>query len=239
MVNPNPNSVFSDVSNQPVLVVVEQKGSDEIECKERVIAGYKVIEKMAAEGVSDIRFMVVGGANNGVLPKTIESWIPGKDHNKLYIDNKAGNTHEKALSIVDYVVSEKIKTIFQVTSLYHSLRAYLTTLKAFFKKDIAAPQFYNLVCDSDNLSDIHFAICDELLLAKSLNGGLKFGLPQNAFELVRMDNLFSNNDPGLNKYFHYRLGEAKRIAEYSEEGKNHLTTNINAGDILATYIVSK
>ena len=84
--------------SKPTLIVVEQKGSDEIECRERFMAGCAVFELLRAFS-DNCHFMIVGGANNGVQPETIREWCPEAYFKQLVISNKAGNTNEKGVAI--------------------------------------------------------------------------------------------------------------------------------------------
>lgn len=211
---------------QPILVVVQQKGSNEAECQDRVMYGHRLIRKLT-KNFEDVRFMIVGGANNGVPPETLKRWIPNPSREVLLIKNEAGNTREKAVLIAEYVEKEKIETIFHVTSLYHSLRAYLTTQKALVERSVMPKYFYNAVCDMDEIRNIDFALRDEFQLIKK---------EDDSYKESKYASALRDNDTGLRKYFDHRYGEAAKIVAYSSEEKNHLSIPINIDGLLETYL---
>jgi hypothetical protein len=97
---------------------------------------------------------------------------------------------------------------------------------------MAPPDVYNLVCDTNSLPNIYFAINDEYLLANISGNYSKYRHAQKTF-------LPLETDFGLRKYYEYREDEAERIVIYSENGKKHLVTNININDIMKTYIINE
>lgn len=219
-----------------LLVVVEQKGSDEEECKERVSAGVSLFREFQNRSRM-IRLMVVGGANNGVIPEKIKEWSSEIDDDLLLIHNEAGNTHEKAVSLAGYVQENSVTDIFQVTSLYHSLRAFLTSYKAVLP-DSRGIGFHNFVSDSTDIDTIIFAILDEILLAKGIDPNLAFPGAREFLDQYANHGRKLTPDAGLEKYMGKRYGEADRIVRYSESGKDHLTTTLDIDRIVASYLLS-
>jgi hypothetical protein len=225
----------TEIFSQPTLVVVEQKGSDEVECRERFMAGCAIFEQLK-EFSADAYLMIVGGANNGVQPETIKGWCPAKYFDQLIISNSAGNTQEKGVSIAAYVKEHSIANIIQVTSLYHSLRAFLTTVKAMQNASVE-PAFYNSVCDSTSPDVIKFALLDEILIAQGVGPTLQFITTDETYAEYLAAAGAMKLDAGLQKFLFKRYGESRRISDYSEEGKDHLTTNITSEAVVATYLI--
>lgn len=218
------------------LIVIEQKGSDPEECRERFLAGCSLFKKISANQDLSCHLLIVGGANNGNSPKTIRSWCPSDLLDVLVINNEAANTHEKAVSILEFITSHKIETVIQVTSLYHSLRAFLTTLRS-IKEQLQNVVFLNYVADSIIQPAIHFALIDEILLAKSINENISFSYDSADIEFYLQNAGTAKADAGFTKYLHKRYAEASRVVEYSEIGKNHVMTNITLPEIINSYLV--
>ncbi len=228
------NNQFPDFSTETTLIVIEQKGSDPVECRERFLAGCEVYKHITNDFHGMAHLLIVGGANNGNSPETIRSWCPADLLDVLVIDNSAGNTHEKGDSILEFLDSHNITSVVQVTSLYHSLRAILTTLQSIRKRFPNIP-FNNFVCDSKDIQTIKFAVLDEILLAKSINGDVRFKVDSGLKTYVGLAQSLEP-DAGLEKYIQKRCGEAQRIVDYSELGKSHLTTDKRATEIIESYI---
>lgn len=218
------------------LVVIEQKGSDAIECRERFLAGCDIYRELTSHTCLTTYLLIVGGGNNGNSPEAIRSWCPLDLLDSLVINNEASNTHEKAISILEFIKANEIETVIQVTSLYHSLRAYLTTL-CLVQSEVPNVKFRNYVSDSHKLSNIHFAVKDELLLATSIDDNLSFIINSASIDSCIADAKECAVDTGLRKYFVKRYAEASRIVAYSELGKCHLTTQVTFTQIADSYIL--
>lgn len=232
----NCNQLNSINKNESVLIVIQQKWSNWEECKNRVDAWLKVADFLNGMGI-DILLLVVWGANNGVPPDRIKEWIWTQQY-EVIIDNKPWNTKEKADAIWELILRREIKNIIQCTSLYHSLRAYLTLVKSIQciipENDI---NILNVISDSENQNVIWYALCDELLLAKFFEPMLNYKIPSDRIELYDRNKSFTDIDMWFIKYLHHRVGEAKRIGRYSDNvGKWDLTTNIELENILSTFL---
>jgi hypothetical protein len=225
----------TEIFSKPTLVVVEQKGSDEIECCERFMAGCAVFEQLKSFSQNG-HFMIVGGANNGVQPETIKGWCPPEHFGQLVISNTAGNTHEKGESIAAYIKEHGIVNIIQVTSLYHSLRAFLTTARSMQQAQVEV-KFHNYVCDSTSADIIRFALLDEMLIARGVGPELQFPVTDETYAQYLAAASGMQLDAGLEKFLFKRYGESRRISEYSEAGKDHLLTAIAPEAVLATYLL--
>lgn len=229
------------IEGKNILLVVEQKGSDEVECKERVDKGCSIFNKLKDRcKYKSLSIMVVGGANNGVPAEKIYEWVGFFGIEGAIVANKAGNTHEKGVAIADYVVENNIEVIIQVTSLYHSLRAYLTTSRSL--NDISLSKdfhFFNFVADSGNSANIQFAILDEIFLAKYLDTNVRFEIERLDFDKYVACSHEIIWDEGLEKHIYHRQGESARLSEYSENGKDHLMTRVSLQTILKTYLYNE
>ncbi|MBB5867494.1 hypothetical protein F4553_000873 [Allocatelliglobosispora scoriae] len=208
------------------VVAVQQRGDDPVECRQRVEAGVRTYLAVSRT-VPDARLIVVGGASGDIGPDTIASWC---EHGGAVptVLNTSQNTRDKAESIADYVRSTGVSTVIQVTSLYHSLRAYLTTLAAL---DTTAPgtALMNVASDTTDLDVIAHCVTDEILLATTAEPRLRFTLDAG-------DVAAATEDPAYRTYLTRREGEARRIGAYAETGKRHLRTDLSVKDILATYL---
>lgn len=232
----NCNQLKSIHKSESVLVVIQQKWSNWEECKNRVDAWLKVIDFLNAMQI-DVILLVVWGATNGVPPDRIKEWIWTPQY-EVIIDNKPWNTKEKADAIWELILWRKINNIVQCTSLYHSLRAYLTLVKSI---QYIIPNnninILNVISDSDNQYVIWYALCDELLLAQFFEPMLNYKLPLDKLWFFDSHKSFTDIDMWFIKYLHYRVGEAKRIGRYSDTvGKWDLTTHIELEDILSTFL---
>lgn len=218
-----------------VLVVIEQKGSDAEECRERFLAGCEVYRRLVERTDMPAHLLIVGGGNNGNSPETIRSWCPPELLDILIIDNKAANTYEKAVSILEYINKLNIDTVIQVTSLYHSLRAYLTTLRLVQEQ---APNviFKNYVCDSSDLPTIYYAVKDQLLMAAAIDENISFKIDDAVIQSYLDDAKQAKLDAGLSKYFVKRYAESSRLVAYCELGKDHLTTKVSFTQVVDSYI---
>ncbi len=232
----NCNQLKSINKNESILVVIQQKWSNWEECKNRVDAWLQVADFLNGMEIN-ILLLVVWGANNGVPPDRIKEWIWTQQY-EVIIDNKPWNTKEKAEAIWELILRREIKNIIQCTSLYHSLRAYLTLVKSI---QCIIPEnninILNVISDSENQYVIWYALCDELLLAQSFEPMLDYKVPLDRFALFDSNKSFTDIDMWFIKYLHHRVGEAKRIGRYSDiVGKWDLTTNIELESILSTFL---
>lgn len=228
--------IFLDIFGKStrILVVAQQKWSNWDECKNRVCKGIEMVKYLKLHWF-DVIFAVVGGATNGVPVSVVESWVSDAGE-KAIVDNTAGNTKEKTLSIAQLIKENNIELVIQSTSLYHSLRAYLTLKKTTEgSPGLDKIKIINIVVDSSNINVIRYALADELVLAKSFEKGLSYESP--SLQLLEMDQekTFSDIDMAMIKYINYRVGEAKRIVKYSEINKKDLKTDISFEDIIKTY----
>jgi hypothetical protein len=213
-------------------VVVEQKGDDPVECRGRVLAGLALWEELVPHAPS-CRLAVVGGAGGDVPEAMIRDWCAGTPANPV-VRNESRNTHDKACSIEDLTRQEGITTVIQVTSLYHSLRAYLTTVKVL--RDAGSPvTVLNHVCDSDDPAGVAFTLLDEIYLAAGIEPGLRFGLEDDHYSLLTRAARSMTDTAGHRTYLARRYGEARRIAAYAEPGKGHLATDLAVKQILDSY----
>lgn len=226
---------FKKINGKNILIVAQQKGKNWEECKNRVDKAIDLVDKL--KNKNNVFLMVVGGANNGVPREVIKSWIPEIEGlNQIIIDNIAGNTKEKGNSIANFVKDNEISIVYQCTSLYHSLRAYLTlmhSLKSLNLKNL--PKVYNVPSDAVNENEITYYIYDILILAKNINPDLLYSV--NVYELLTIDIKHDSITMSIIKYLSHRVGEANRISLYSEKGKNHLVTKFDVKDVISSYML--
>jgi hypothetical protein len=97
--------------------------------------------------------------------------------------------------------------------------------------------FVNYVADSNSQSVIHFALSDEILLAKAIDKKISFTYENEDVEFYLRSADTVTIDAGLCKYLLKRYAEASRIVVYSEIGKDHVTTRITLPDIINSYLV--
>lgn len=213
-------------------VVVEQKGDDPVEYRERVMAGL-LLHRAIARGRS-CDFVVVGGAGGDAPPEAIREWCAGSDADPI-ICHESRNTRDKAESIARLVAERRTTAVIQVTALYHSLRAYLTTVAALRDVGAAVPVL-NYVSDADDVASIHACVLDEMFLAKELDERLGFALEPEAYTSYTQSLREMVPTPGHRTYLARRHGEARRLVAYSEIGKGHLVTDVPTKEILNSYL---
>jgi hypothetical protein len=213
-------------------VVVEQKGDDPVEYRERVMAGL-VLHRAIARGRS-CDFVVVGGAGGDAPPEVIREWCAGSDAEPV-ICHESRNTRDKAESIARFAAERRTTAVIQVTALYHSLRAYLTTVAALRDNGAAVPVL-NYVSDADDVASIHACVLDEIFLAKELDGRLGFGLEPDAYGTYVQALREMRPTAGHRTYLARRHGEARRLVAYAEIGKGHLVTDLPTKEILNSYL---
>lgn len=232
----NLTDILTDFGSCNVLVVSQQKGTDWDECKNRVLNGVKIVRSLGH--VTKVIFAVVGGATNGVPASVIATWVPSDI--TAIIDTSPGNTKEKTIAISKLVQKHKINHIIQSTSMYHSLRAYLT-LRHTLDHDTGVTEsikIHNIVSDCTDKNNIFYAINDQLLLAKIIDPNLPYTSTLDNLMTCESFRSFSYMDMGFTKYFHNRLGEAHRLSLYGETGKGDLSTNLNPQDIISSYVIN-
>ncbi|MGD0559375.1 MAG: ElyC/SanA/YdcF family protein [Streptosporangiaceae bacterium] len=213
-------------------VVVEQKGDDPVECRERVLAGRALWEQLVPYAPS-CQLAVVGGAGGDVPEAMIREWCAGSPADPV-VRNESRNTHDKACSIEEFTRETGVTTVIQVSSLYHSLRAYLTTVKVL--RDAGSPvTVLNHVCDSDDPSAVVFTLLDEIYLATGIEPELRFALEDDHYRLLTQAARSMTETAGHRTYLGRRYGEARRIAAYAEPGKGHLATDLTVKEILDSY----
>jgi hypothetical protein len=168
------------------LIVVEQKGSDKIECLERIFFGYALFLKFRKSNFAS-RLLIVGGANKGLSEKEIISNLR-YERKGIIIDRTAKNTKEKSDRIVHHLNMNTDTEIFLVTSLYHQLRAYLTLTKTLKNKGIIKKlKIINCPCDIHSKGIIKvFKHCIEEL-NRCIKYGSKGDLSLNPKDIVGMN----------------------------------------------------
>ncbi|GAA2357607.1 hypothetical protein Cme02nite_51360 [Catellatospora methionotrophica] len=208
------------------VVAVQQRGDDPVECRQRVEAGVRTYLAVSPS-MPGARLIVVGGASGDISPETITSWC---EHGGVVptVLNTSQNTRHKAESIAGYVRDTGAGSVIQVTSLYHSLRAYLTTRTTL---DAIEPDItlMNVASDTTDLDVIAHCVTDEIMLATAAEPRLRFTIDTGALAAA-------TDDPAYRTYLTRRDGEARRIGAYAETGKGHLRTDLSVKDILATYL---
>jgi hypothetical protein len=213
-------------------VVVEQKGDDPAECRQRVLAGcaaYQSLEKR----VPNRRLVVVGGAAGDIRAETLSHWCAPFGVEPV-VRAESHHTRDKAESVADFVREYRATCVIQVTSLYHSLRAYLTTTAALRQANLPV-NLLNHVSDSQDPAAVRFCVLDEILLAKELEPRLGFDPRDEDYEAYIDAARALRACPGHQSYLARRLGEAQRIAAYSEAGSGHLVTDLPIKEILDSY----
>jgi len=175
------------------LVIVEQKGSDKIECLERIFFGYALFLKFRKLNFAS-RLLIVGGANKGLSEKEIISNLR-YERKGIIIDRTAGNTKEKSDRIVQYLNMNANTEIFLVTSLYHQLRAYLTLTKALKDKGIMKKlHIINYPCDTNRKGIIKVLKYCMKELKKIITYNSKGDLSLSPKDIVQMHLIISSSN---------------------------------------------
>jgi hypothetical protein len=226
------SSLLTDAELASCAVIVEQKGDDIAECRNRVMAGLSLWQELVPHSPA-CRLAVVGGAGGDVPASMIRDWCAGSGAEPAVL-NESRHTRDKALSIQRFTRREGITTVVQVTSLYHSLRAYLTTAKV-LEEAGSEITVINHVSDTDDPCAVVWALLDGMYLASAIEPQLGFGLGDEHYRLFIQASRGLAPSPGHRAYLTRRHGEARRIADYAEPGKNHLTTSLPVKQILASY----
>jgi hypothetical protein len=226
------SSLLTEAELASCAVIVEQKGDDIAECRQRVMAGLSLWQQLVPRSPG-CRLAVVGGAGGDVPASMIREWCAGSGAEPAVL-NESHHTRDKAVSIERFTRREGITTVIQVTSLYHSLRAYLTTVKV-LEEAASEVAVINHVSDTGDPHGIVCALLDEMYLAAGIEPRLGFGLADEHYRLLIQAARGLTSSPGHHTYLARRHGEARRIATYAEPGKNHLTTSLPVKQILASY----